>query len=650
MASHESTSTYNSNENDQEDHHHLLIPTTTTTPSPASSSQSVEFVKSPTTTITDETMESIADETHPQSQTSRNISSWFNTTMTGSTTSTTIPSSIQQIDINERPPRPSVYRRQSFIEEFVQTRGPPQIAGLMILIAIGLGCTIGVVPAVMTNRFARLNHGWEESAAACSTFQQPHHNVPAACVQGSADAQTAVATSNLISNVLTFLTSSLLGSWSDRHGRKPLLIAGMAVGAIPPFLLWLMQLLPTMSPWWYYSFHASTGMINWVAVAFSALADVLPPSMRAPGIGLLMAGFMLGFSLAPVLALLLTSSQLSFVSFATVVTGLVCTILYVPETLSPELASEARRKRRQQEEEENEAAVLHTSNESTAYRVVCSIFHNVLLRPFQEMSILNRNTFFRLISSLAFFSGMVSSGDQILLVYYLEERLGFTNQDVSVMFLVVGIMGLVAQGLLLKPLNDLLGEKNVVALAFLCGALDNAMYGLARNKTTIFVALGVAGLTGMAFPTISAIKANNVEPSEQGRIQGALYSLQALASGLGPVSLKFVYSQTKHTKVGPGSMFLFASGLYLVAVCIACSLPNDKANAARCRDGTATAVPSSQRQHMNNDDDEEYMQLASDSSFSDEDDYGTMESTTDAATASTRTEKRTNKGRQRSAV
>ncbi|KAG7363751.1 tetracycline resistance protein [Nitzschia inconspicua] len=648
MASHESTSIYNSNINDQEDHH-LLIPTTTT--SPASSSQGVEFVKSPTATTTDETMESVADETHPRSQTSRNIFNWFNTTTTtSSTTSTTIPSSIQQIDINERPPRPSVYRRQSFIEEFVQTRGPPQIAGLMILIAIGLGCTIGVVPAVMTDRFARLNHGWEESpAAACSTFQQSH-NVPSACIQGSADAQTAVATSNLISNVLTFLTSSLLGSWSDRHGRKILLIAGMAIGAIPPFLLWLMQLLPTMSPWWYYSFHASTGMINWVAVAFSALADVLPPSMRAPGIGLLMAGFMLGFSLAPILALLLTSIQLSFVSFATVLTGLVCTIQYVPETLSPELASEARRKRRQQEEE-NEAAVLQTSNESTAYRVVCSIFHNVLLRPFQEMSILNRNTFFRLISSLAFFSGMVSSGDQILLVYYLEERLGFTNQDVSVMFLVVGIMGLVAQGLLLKPLNDLLGEKNVVTLAFLCGALDNAMYGLAKNKTTIFVALGVAGLTGIAFPTISAIKANNVDPSEQGRIQGALYSLQALASGLGPVALKFVYSQTKHTKVGPGSMFLFASGLYLVAVCIACSLPNDKANAARCRDGTATAVPSSQRQHMNNDDDdEEYMQLASDSSFSDEDDYGTMESTTDAATASTRIEKRTNKGRQGSAV
>jgi hypothetical protein len=40
----------------------------------------------------------------------------------------------------------------------------------------------------------------------------------------------------------------------------------------------------------------------------------------------------------------------------------------------------------------------------------------ILLRTFREMAILNRDKFSRLISLLAFFSGMVSSGDQVLLV------------------------------------------------------------------------------------------------------------------------------------------------------------------------------------------------------------------------------------------
>jgi DHA1 family tetracycline resistance protein-like MFS transporter len=435
---------------------------------------------------------------------------------------------------------------------------------------------------------------------------------PEACLLGSADAQTAVATSNLLSNALTFITSSLLGSISDEYGRKPILIAGLAVGTIPSFLLWLMQVRQTLSPWWYYGMHAFSGSINWVAVAMSALADVLPQQFRAPGIGLLMAGFMLGFSLAPILSIFLQPKPLSFVAFLIVFLGLISTVMFVPETLPPAIAREARE--REQRRQEN--ARIELTQYSTIQAFAMQIY-NVISRPFREMAILNRNQFFRLISSLAFFSGIVSSGDQILLVYYLEERLGFTMADVSKMFVILGCMGLIAQGFLLKPLNDCLGEKNVVAFAFLCGAIDNAMYGLARNKTTIFVALGVAGLTGMAFPTISAIKANNVDESEQGRIQGALYSLQALASGLGPVSLKFVYSKTKDSTLGPGSMFLFASCLYLIAVCIACYLPKDKAN-AHGRNGTGMINGDS------NQDLEEYLQLASNSS-SDEDDYGTME-------------------------
>jgi hypothetical protein len=69
--------------------------------------------------------------------------------------------------------------------------------------------------------------------------------------------------------------------------------------------------------------------------------------------------------------------------------------------------------------------------------------------------------------------------------------------------------------------------------------------------------------------------------SEQGRIQGALYSLQALASGIGPVFLRFIYHNTKHSVFGPGSMFVFAGMLYLVAVAFACALPKDQANSKR---------------------------------------------------------------------
>jgi hypothetical protein len=282
-------------------------------------------------------------------------------------------------------------------------------------------------------------------------------------------------------------------------------------------------------------------------------------------------------------------------SFLTVVLGLILTIFVVPETLPPEVAAETKTRRELEaqrqdaadEEEDQDYAAAVTANSNSNSMVSCwrstRAFRRtgtrILLRPIREMAILNRDTFFRLISLLAFFSGMVSSGDQVLLVYYLEERLSFTTQDVSVMFLIMGVMGLLTQGVLLKPLNDRIGERLVVAFCFLVGAIDNTMYGLAHNKTTIYAAVAISALTGMAFPTISAIKANNVAVTEQGRIQGALYSLQALASGVGPVVLRFVYSIFKESSVGPGAMFVFAGMLYLVAVGVALALPTDRANA-----------------------------------------------------------------------
>ena len=122
----------------------------------------------------------------------------------------------QELDPHEPVRRPSVFRRESFLIQFVKSEGPSQIALTLILIAIGVGCTIGVVPSVMSDRFARLNHGY--SAGYCGNFRQGEK--PEECLQGSSDAQNAAAVSSLVSNCLTFATSSFIGSLSDEYGRR----------------------------------------------------------------------------------------------------------------------------------------------------------------------------------------------------------------------------------------------------------------------------------------------------------------------------------------------------------------------------------------------------------------------------------------------
>eukprot|EP00546_Thalassionema_frauenfeldii_P018674 CAMPEP_0178894468 /NCGR_PEP_ID=MMETSP0786-20121207/26_1 /TAXON_ID=186022 /ORGANISM="Thalassionema frauenfeldii, Strain CCMP 1798" /LENGTH=197 /DNA_ID=CAMNT_0020564547 /DNA_START=689 /DNA_END=1282 /DNA_ORIENTATION=- len=179
---------------------------------------------------------------------------------------------------------------------------------------------------------------------------------------------------------------------------------------------------------------------------------------------------------------------------------------------------------------------------------------------------------------------MVSQADQTLLLYYLEERLAFNEKDVAKMFVMMGVLGILVQGVLIKPFIACLGERFVIVFAFLLGSVHNVLYGIASKKWVVFVAISLASFVGMSFPTISAIKANNVLENEQGRIQGALFSIQALAGGTGPMVLRFVYRCTKDsTFPGPGTMWLVAAVLYFVATCFALLLPSEKANSKEAR-------------------------------------------------------------------
>jgi DHA1 family tetracycline resistance protein-like MFS transporter len=451
--------------------------------------------------------------------------------------------------------RTSVLKRDSFIAEFVSAPGPRSILILCMLLALGFGSTVGVVPAVMADRYARLQHGFN-GPDDCSTYGMA--SKPPECLAGFADAQNAVAMEQLLSNLLTFFTSSLVGSLSDEYGRKSFMVAGVFLSLLSPLTLVLLQMYVGFSPNWYYAVGAFTGLINWITVALSSLSDVMPAKWRAPSFGMLMAGFSLGFAIAPQLALVLGHFRVSVFAFLLVLMGFFVTLFFYPETLLPETAIEAQIVREELVE-----------GLTQCQRIVWNI-----KRPVWELSILNRNRLFRLLSALAFFSGLVSAGDRSLLIYYIEERIGFNDKDVALMFMIMGILGIFVQGLVLKFLNELIGERRVVALCFCLGTFYNVLYGFATTKLTIFVAVALSAFGGMAFPTISAIKANNVESSEQGRIQGALYSLSALASALGPIALRCVYHYTKDGALfGPGSMFIFAAGLYLIAVYCAFSLP-----------------------------------------------------------------------------
>jgi Na+/melibiose symporter-like transporter len=216
----------------------------------------------------------------------------------------------------------------------------------------------------------------------------------------------------------------------------------------------------------------------------------MPKKMRATCFGLLLSSFSVGFAIAPSLALKLTHFQVSICSFMLLIASLIYAIFLLKETLPSEISERAKQ-------------IRYARYEPTGWRAIISL-------PFRELAILNRDNFFRVLACLAFFSGISSSGNQSVLIYYLEEYLAFDDGDVATLFVIAGFLGIAVQAFLLKVLLSLFGDRLVVFIAFMCGAMHNAMYAFASSKSSIFTAVAIGTITGTSFPVVSAMKANNV--------------------------------------------------------------------------------------------------------------------------------------------
>src|SRR6202043_387745 len=105
---------------------------------------------------------------------------------------------------------------------------------------------------------------------------------------------------------MQFIFSPILGAWSDRFGRRPIILiscAGLGFDYI------LMALAPTLS--WLFVGRLISGITTSnISTAFAYVTDVTPPERRAKQFGLISAAFGLGFIIGPAVGELLGNVHL----------------------------------------------------------------------------------------------------------------------------------------------------------------------------------------------------------------------------------------------------------------------------------------------------------------------------------------------------
>jgi DHA1 family tetracycline resistance protein-like MFS transporter len=326
---------------------------------------------------------------------------------------------------------------------------------------------------------------------------------------------------------MQFIASPVIGSLSDRYGRRPVLlisVAGMAIDWV------LMALAPNL--WWL----AVARMIGGVTsssftTVYAYMADITEPENRARAYGLIGAAFSGGFMLGPVIGGLLgeISPRLPFwVAAGMSALAFLYGWLILPESLKPE------------------------NRMPFSWRRANPFGALKLLRSHPALGGLATVNF------LLYFAHHVFSAVYVL---YAGYRFGWTPFQVGLCLALAGILDMLVQGVFTGPVVKRLGDRITMIVGLAGGALGLLAMGLASTSLLFVLVLVPNALWGLAMPTLQSLMTRRVSESEQGQLQGANNCLASMAGVASPLFFGWIYS----ISTGPAAAVPFAGAAFVIA-------------------------------------------------------------------------------------
>lgn len=352
-------------------------------------------------------------------------------------------------------------------------------------------------------------------------------------------------------SLMQFLCAPFVGALSDRFGRRPVILASM-FGLGVDFLV--QGLAPNLT--WLFIGRFLAGVFGAsITTANAYIADVSDDDTRARNFGLVGVMFGLGFTCGPALGGLLGSIYPRlpfFVAAGLALLNWLYGFFILPESLPPE-------KRKTKFE-------LSRAN------------------PFSSLSRLQTYPIILGLAMAFLFMSFAQRGLENVWVLHSEYRYGWNLLKNGLLLGLVGIMAIIVQGGLVRPIVRKLGERNSVLLGLSISTLAFLGYGLAYEGWMVPIVVVLGSLGGITGPAIQSIVTSSVDETEQGEVQGALTSMISLTNIFAPLvysTLIFSYFTCEKEMFTPdffpiqipapsftlpGAPFLFGSVLLFIAL------------------------------------------------------------------------------------
>jgi MFS transporter, DHA1 family, tetracycline resistance protein len=331
---------------------------------------------------------------------------------------------------------------------------------------------------------------------------------------------------------MQFFCSPIVGSLSDRYGRRPLvLLSNFGLGLDYVLMAWA----PTLN--WLFLGRIISGLTSSsIPTAMAYMADVTPRERRAAAFGMLNAAFGAGFVLGPALGGLLgnINPRLPFwvAASLSLVNGFYG-FFVLPESLSKENRSP---------------------------------FSWARANPVGSLSLIRHGNMIAIAAVLLL--GYIAQ--QVLMnvyVIYADYRYGWTDRTVGLSLAVVGICTIVYGAFLVKPVVAKLGERGAMTIGLIGGAIGYSMIGSSKTGLLLWLGIPLLNMMTLTWPAAQSIMSHKASPSEQGQLQGAINSLRGIAGLIGPGIFTLIFSKSISTGIHiPGTPFYTAAALLLIAL------------------------------------------------------------------------------------
>lgn len=306
------------------------------------------------------------------------------------------------------------------------------------------------------------------------------------------------------------LATPVLGRYSDRYGRRPIILFSLAANAVAMGLFALasyQRLLPLL----FVSRILAGATAGNLAACQAALADISTAETRARAMGRVGAGIGLGLVLGPMIGGLFSQWGAWFPPLAAgalALLGAIGVLVAMPETHPASARATSKPRSR--------LSVLRESPRPRALKLVLLLYFLVFL----TMTTL-----------------------QVALALLAQARFGWKAKEVGYIFAMQGGLGLLIQGVLIGRLSKAVGEVRLLVIGTLLLSAGMLGVSLAEHPLALVGALIMLG-TGLGFiqPLLSSLASQAANPSLQGLTLGLAQSSGGLARTVGPVASGALYS------------------------------------------------------------------------------------------------------------